>query len=124
MTKEKAKELYEQGCNAYLQLFCEKHDFDFEDAQNSWTENDIVECGDYFVGMQTIIEDIENNLPEELFFQWYQYCLDAEEFGLSQPNLKAFAKGCPITTQETFERFRKLKEELNKLIEIEIEKNK
>ena len=30
--KEKAKQLYEDGCNAYLQLFCEKHEFDFEDA--------------------------------------------------------------------------------------------
>lgn len=124
-SKEKAKQLYEDGCNAYLQLFCEKHEFDFEDAKDCWVGGEvggITYCGDYFVGMQTIIEDIDLDASEDAFFKWYDYCLRAAEFDLDVPNFKSFIKGCPITSEETFAKFESIKNELNKLIEQENEK--
>jgi hypothetical protein len=122
ISKEKAKQLYEDGCNAYLQLFCEKHEFDFEDAKDCWVGGDVggmTSCGDYYVGMQTIIEDIDLDAPEDTFFKWYDYCLRADELGLNVPNFKSFIKGCPITSEETFAKLESIKNELNKLIEQE-----
>lgn len=125
ISKEKAKQLYEDGCNAYLQLFCEKHEFDFEDAKDCWVGGNvgsITECGDYFVDMWTMIDDIELNAPEDAFFKWYEYCLRANEFDLDVPNFKSFIKGCPITTEETFKRLESIKNELK--IAIKRENNK
>lgn len=122
ISKEKAKQLYEDGCNAYLQLFCEKHEFDFEDAKDSWVGGDVggmTSCGDYYVGMQTIIEDIDLDAPEDTFFKWYDYCLRADEFNLNIPNFKSFIKGCPITSEETFVKLESIKNELNNIIEQE-----
>lgn len=121
-SKEKAKQLYEDGCNAYLQLFCEKHEFDFEDAKDCWVSGDvggITECGDYFVDMQTIKDDIELDAEEDAFFKWYDYCLRADELGLNVPNFKSFIKGCPITSEETFAKLESIKNELKNLIEQE-----
>ena len=50
----KFKSDYEKACNAYLQAFCEKHGYDYEDATRSWVGGDvwrITECADYIVGM-------------------------------------------------------------------------
>lgn len=69
---------YQNACNAYLQAFCLKHDFNFEDAKNSWVLDQagtIVMVGDFFVSMETIITDIETDAPEEKFIQWYDYSL-------------------------------------------------
>lgn len=122
ISKEKAKQLYEDGCNAYLQLFCEKHEFDFEDAKDCWVSGDvgsITECGDYFVGMQTIIDDIELDAPEDEFFKWYDYCLRANDLGLDVPNFKSFVKGCPRTSEETLTKLESIKNELKTTVEQE-----
>lgn len=121
-SKEKVRQLYEDGCNAYLQLFCEKHEFDFEDAKDCWVSGDvggITSCGDYFVDMQTIIDDIDLDASEDAFFQWYDYCLRCYEFNLNTPNFKSFINGCPLTSEETFKRLESFKNELNNLIEQE-----
>ena len=81
-------------------------------------------CGDYYVGMQTIIEDIDLDAEEDAFFKWYDYCLRADEFNLNIPNFKSFIKGCPITSEETFAKLESIKNELNNLIEQENNKIK
>ena len=37
----KLKSDYEKACNAYLQAFCEKHGYDYEDATRSWVGGDV-----------------------------------------------------------------------------------
>ena len=72
MSKAKAREYFVKGCNEYLRLFCEKHDFDYEEAKESWVANcvgDVTCVGDIFVGMQTIITDIEMDAPEAEFLK-------------------------------------------------------
>ena len=126
MDKNKAKDLYTRGCNEYLRLFCEKHDFDFEDAKSSWVGGnvgDIVLCGDYYIGLQTIITDIDENAPEEEFIKHYDYCIDAAEFNLPQPNFHSWLRGCPRTSPEGFERLRAIKKTLEDAINEEKENN-
>lgn len=126
VTKEHARAMYNLGCIEYLRLFCEKHDFDYEDTKDAWVGNDVggVACvGDYFVDMGVIIADIEMGAPNHEFIEWYDYSLVASEFGLDVPNYKSWVNGCPRTSAETLEHLRKLKQELNDCIKKEKENN-
>ena len=119
MSKEKAREYFVKGCNEYLRLFCEKHDFDYEEAKESWVANcvgDITCVGDIFVGMQTIIADIEMDAPEEEFVKWYDYNLVAHEFGFNTPNFESWLRGCPRVSEDTFKKLQGLKNDLDNAI--------
>ena len=125
MSKEQAKEYFVKGCNEYLRLFCEKHDFDYEEAKESWVANcvgDVTCVGDIFVGMQTIIADIEMDAPEEEFVKWYDYNLVAHEFGFNTPNFESWLRGCPRVSEETFNKLQGLKNDLDDAIKSEKEK--
>ena len=119
MSKEKAKEYFVKGCNEYLRLFCEKHDYDYEEAKESWVANcvgDVTCVGDIFVGMQTIITDIEMDAPEDEFIKWYDYNLVANEFGFNTPNFESWLRGCPRVSEETFKKLQGLKNDLDDAI--------
>lgn len=125
MSKETAKEYFVKGCNEYLRLFCEKHDFDYEEAKESWVANcvgDITCVGDIFVGMQTIITDIEMDAPEDEFLKWYGYNLVANEFGFTTPNFDHWLRGCPRVPQESFDKLETLKKDLEDAIKEEKER--
>lgn len=119
MSKEKAREHFVKGCNEYLRLFCEKHDFDYEEAKESWVANcvgDVTCVGDIFVGMQTIITDIEMDAHKEEFIKWYDYNLVAHEFGFTTPNFESWLKGCPRVSEEAFKKLQGLKNDLDDAI--------
>lgn len=125
MSKEKAKEYFVKGCNEYLRLFCEKHDYDYEEAKESWVANcvgDVTCVGDIFVGMQTIITDIEMDAPEAEFIKWYDYNLVAHEFGFTTPNFESWLRGCPRVSEETFKKLQGLKNDLDDAIKSEKQK--
>ena len=119
MSKETAREYFVKGCNEYLRLFCEKHDYDYEEAKESWVANcvgDVTCVGDIFVGMQTIITDIEMDAPEEEFIKWYDYNLVAHEFGFTTPNFESWLRGCPRVSEDTFKKLQGLKNDLDNAI--------
>ena len=125
MSKQQAREYFVNGCNEYLRLFCEKHDFDYEEAKDSWVANcvgDVTCVGDIFVGMQTIITDIEMDAPEEEFLKWYDYNLVANEFGFTTPNFDHWLRGCPRVPQESFNKLEALKKDLEDAIKEEKER--
>ena len=119
MSKEQAREHFVKGCNEYLRLFCEKHDFDYEEAKESWVANcvgDVTCVGDIFVGMQTIIADIEMDAPKEEFIKWYDYNLIANEFGFTTPNFDHWLRGCPRVSDEAFKKLQGIKNDLDNAI--------
>jgi hypothetical protein len=119
MSKETAREYFEKGCNEYLRLFCEKHEFDYEDAKEMWVAGDvgsIVCCGDYFVDMQDIITDIEQDAPNGEYENWYDYCFDAHNLGLTAPNYSSWLKGCPRCSQGEINRLYDLKREFEQAV--------
>jgi hypothetical protein len=102
--------LYRQVCNQYLALFCEKHGYDLHDAEWVGGEpGDIATIGDYYVGMRTIIDDLEMDAPEEEFIKWYDYCLEAHDLGITSPNFRSWVKGCPRIPEERLQRLRDLR---------------
>ena len=125
MSKETAREYFVKGCNEYLRLFCEKHDFDYEEAKGSWVGGSVGEitmCGDYYVAMPTIIADIEMDAPETEFYKWYDYNLEAREYGFVTPNFESWLRGCPRVNNETFEKLRGITQSLENAIKEEKER--
>lgn len=119
MSKQLARAHFIKGCNEYLRLFCEKHDYDYEDAKDSWVANcvgDVTCVGDIYVGMQTIITDIEMDAPEEEFIKWYDYNLVANEFGFATPNFDSWLRGCPRVSDEAFKKLQGIKKDLDNAI--------
>ena len=118
-TKEQLKQNYEKAVNDYLCLFCKKHEFDYEDAKDSWVGNDvggIVCCADYFADMQTILADIDTDAPEEQFDLWYDYCTELRMLGNSQtPNFNSWLKGCPRKTPEEIEALKAMQRKIDDL---------
>lgn len=119
MSKELARAHFIKGCNEYLRVFCEKHDFDYEDAKESWVGGSIGEitmCGDYYVSMPTIIADIEMDALEDEFIKWYDYNLIAHEFGFTTPNFESWLRGCPRVSEEAFKKLQGLKDDLDNAV--------
>lgn len=79
MNRTELFENYQKACNDYLHAFCDKHDFPYE--EDSWIANQpgtIAMVGDFFVGMDTIVTDINEDAPEEEFFKWYDWLMDKD----------------------------------------------
>ena len=73
----KLKLRYEKVINEYLQLFCKKHELDFNDID--WIRNEvgsIFSTGDYYLDFLDIKFDIDNDIDSSKFFAWYDIALD------------------------------------------------
>lgn len=125
MTNKDLRENYNDACNAYLKVFCAKHDYSFE--KDMWVGNEpgtVAACGDEFFNMATIKTDIDKDAPEEELLKWYDYTLDADEFHLPVPNYDHWLMGCPRTDKEWFENMREKRKKLAELIKEEQERCK
>lgn len=72
----KLNERFESVCDEYLEAFCLKHDLSM---YYNWVGNEVggvVTIGDYFINFDDIRLDIDKNVPELCFFQWYYVALD------------------------------------------------
>ena len=118
---------FEEICDEYLKLFCDKHGYDIDyELKNKlvWVGNDpgTVACiGDLFVSFDDIRYDIDHAVPEEKFEQWYWKALDRAESKLRYMNYPSFCKGAPDPISEEDEKrikcARKLLEENKKQFE-------
>ena len=69
------KELYESGCLGYVHQFETKHSIEFD----GWVGNEVGELASFnemFVNFRDLKFDIDSNLPEQIFAEWYYDCLD------------------------------------------------
>jgi uncharacterized phage protein (TIGR01671 family) len=116
MNKETLKNNYESACNAYLKVFCRKHDFEYE--PDAWVGDEVggITCvGDCYVDMATIRTDIDQSAPEDEFVRWYDYCQRAGMLGITTPNFAAWLKGCPVRTDEELKALEASKLEIKQL---------
>lgn len=112
MDKELLKQQYIDACNAYLEAFCEKHEFDYDEAANSWVANDvggICLVGDMYASFNDIKTDIDMNAPEDEFYFYYYYSLDACDLGFNCPNYANWIRGCPRLSEEQIKSLREAK---------------
>ena len=125
--KRQLKEQWKQACNGFLTELLRMWELD---AYYAYWIGDVVGGvldyggGDFTIGMDDIIYCVENDVTQEQYMKWQEYCCDAAEFGFDLPNLKSWMMGCPRTSPEVFERLRKMKAELNDAVEVEKERTR
>lgn len=121
MNKETLKKNYECACNAYVAELLKRWELDA--YYGYWIADDVGEMYAYgdsiFITMADIIYCVEHDVTEQQYQEWQDYTVDAAEFNLTVPNLRAWMDGCPRTSPEKFEQFRKMKAELERVIEEE-----
>jgi len=122
--KRELKKQYECACNGYVAELLRKWELDA--YYGYWIGEEVGGIYDYggsfTITMEDIIYCVENEVTEEEYSEWLEYCTDASEFNMVTPNLKSWRMGCPRTDNETFERLRGLKADLAKAIEEEKER--
>jgi len=102
MNQKALKHNYENACNAYLKAFCLKHDFDYDPTL--WIGNrigTIISIADYFVDMETIRIDIDQDAHQDEFIKWYDYSLRVGSLGCNGiPNYENWLRKCPIKSED------------------------
>jgi hypothetical protein len=79
------QEKFQAIAELYVEAFLRKHGFfDEEDGSYSdweWVSNvgGVVEIADYYIGFDDIRFDIDNSVSKELFFEWYNFCVEKEK---------------------------------------------
>ena len=124
--KRMLKEQYEKGCNGYLVELLRMWELDAHYGYwNSDEPGTIYHYGEtHNLTMEDIIYIVENDIEEDEVLAWEDYLLDAYEFRFTTPNLRAWNMGFPRTPQETFDRLRQLKADLDKAVEEEKQRTK
>jgi hypothetical protein len=107
--KQSTQERWREICQEYLKLFCDKHEYSFEDC--FWVADDYgtIACvSDMFISMEHIRYDIDNNIEETMFEKWYWKAIEIFELtGQNFMNYESFCKGAPdIWTEEKMEKLR------------------
>lgn len=107
--KQNIQERWRDICQEYLKLFCDKHEYSFEDC--FWVADDYgtIACvSDMFISMEHIRYDIDNNIEETMFEKWYWKAIEIFELtGQDFMNYESFCKGAPdIWTEEKMEKLR------------------
>lgn len=113
--RNELRQAYNDACNNYLKVWCEKHDLPMED--DPWVAQEpggVAMIGDYFVDMQTILTDIDMNAPEKEWWEWYDYSVVTAEVGLPEKcNFKSWLMGCPRYSEEALARIAELRKSVN-----------
>ena len=111
MERKGLKERLVEVVNDYMEAWCDKHDYQYE--EDMWVGDDyggICAVGDLFVSFDDVRYDVDNDLPEETFEDWYWYSLEIEELGCEKNvNLRSYSMGCRPYTEEQLENIRQAK---------------
>ena len=117
--KETLKKNYEDACNSYLKALADAWEWDV-DSYGFWIADCVGETFSYgdnmFIDMQDIIFCVENDVKEDEYDEWQEYCLFAHEYNQNVPNFKAWHKGCPRLSKEEQKHLVSLKEAFDKAI--------
>lgn len=107
--KQNIQERWRDICQEYLKLFCDKHEYSFENCFWVTDNYGTIACvSDMFISMEHIRYDIDNNIEETKFEKWYWKAIEIFELtGQDFMNYESFCKGAPdIWTEEKIEKLR------------------
>jgi hypothetical protein len=123
--KQQLKEQWKKACRDFLDELLRMWELDAH--YGYWIGDEDGTLYDYGDGMFTINMDdiiycVLGDITREQYMEWQEYICDAAEFDFPMPNLRSWMHGCPRTSQEAFEKLRKLKQDLNDAVEEEKKK--
>lgn len=121
MDKKAIRKQWEAACNAYADAFCEKHGFPKlgESLDTYWAggHGAYLNAGDYTFSLQDVQTDIDEDAPEGEILTWYDYSLECVSLGLQEMNFHSWLAGAPRVAQESIERIKRMRKELDEAIE-------
>lgn len=115
--KEKLKKDFEDSCEAYVKAML--NNFEIDRSSCFWVADEV--GGVFMVGdmlslnMQDIVYIVDNSISYDDCVDWQDYNLWANEFNFNHLNLKSWHMGAPRVPQETFEKLRGMKKEMEQL---------
>lgn len=113
--KELMRERYENAVHEYCHAFCQKHGYHYDpDMWVGGRVGEIIEIADYFCDFVDIRYDIDNDIAEEMFVQWYDYSLelamlDAGEGKIKNVNYEHYCMGARPYSVEDIEALKEAK---------------
>ena len=106
---------YEEACNDILQAFSKTYDVQV-DAQD-WVagQTGTVACvnEEFYINMDDILFMLNNDVEWNTFLAWWDYCLDCSMLGLNDINLQSWCKGAPRYSQESIDRLKSMRKDLD-----------
>lgn len=121
-TEISIRENYNKAVDAYMNAWCDKHELEYE--ADMWVAGDvgtICMVGDYFVSFDEVRYDMDNDLPGDTFFEWYDYSLDVHDVNPDiKLNFRSYCMGYRPYNEEEMERMREARKRIREL-EAEIE---
>lgn len=107
--KRQLRDAWEKACNGYVVELLRMWELD--GYYGYFIGDEVGGIYDYGEGtfdirMDDIVYCVENDVTKEQYEEWQEYCVDANEFGFSTPNLRSWMLGCPRTSKEVFDRLR------------------
>jgi len=114
------REDYEKACNGYLVTLLNMWELDA--SYGFWVSDEVGGVYSYgdtglYLNMDDMIYVVENNISEQFYQEWLDYCVWAGEFNQTVPNLRAWHHGFPRVDEATQKKLSEMKRELDKLIE-------
>lgn len=106
---------FENLCEEYLRIFCTKHELDYEEDAWVGQVGEVAMLGDYFVNFHDMRYDIDNEVPEEAYFEWYDYDLRCALAECSRKiNYPSWCKGAPKPySEEELRNIEKMRNEID-----------
>ena len=117
--KQILKEQFEVAVNDYLNAFLGQFELD---GHNGWWVGDEVGGlyinGDlYYVTFEEMRYIVDNDIAEETYLEWYDYCDKCNAFELKPPTLKAYCQGCPRVSEDEWKHLESQKSKLDNEIQ-------
>lgn len=114
------REDYEKACNGYLVTLLNM--WELYASYGFWVSDEVGGVYSYgdtglYLNMDDIIYVVENNISEQSYQEWLDYCVLASEFNQTVPNLRAWHHGFPRVDEATQKKLSEMRYELDRLIE-------
>lgn len=77
----------------YVDIFCEKHDLYLDYIVNDDPLGVYCFSNEYYVSINDIVYSVENNINEDVFFDWYQETFDRSIDGKKTINFVSYSNG-------------------------------
>lgn len=87
--KNLIKERYENAVHEYCMAFCQKHGYDYDpDGWVGGNVGGVVLIAYYYINFDDIRYDIDNDVPEQIFQQYYNYTLEIASLDDGTDNMR------------------------------------
>lgn len=119
MNTEKLIKDYEEACNNIVKAFSKRYEVycDTSDWVAEKVGGTICINEEFYLSIEEMILMFKTNISWDEYLRYWDYSYDCATLGLTNMNLESWIKGAPCHSKEIRDKIRKMREELNELID-------